>query len=181
MGAQDTPNPGEATDMNERNGMRTAALLFSALALLVGTGCGQTRAVQEAEEEEEVQVGYGTQPKDEVTGSISSVSGAEIDQRPVRRVEDLLVGRVAGVQVYEAPGGYLAVRIRGTSSFHGSNEPLYVVDGMPLSPGPGGALIGINPRDVKSIEVLKDAAATAIYGSRGANGVVVVTTKRGGN
>ena len=79
----------------------------------------------------------------------------------------------------QAPGGGIAVRIRGASSFNGSNEPLYVLDGFPMTPGPGGALTGINPYDIASIDVLKDAASTAIYGSRGANGVILIETKRG--
>jgi TonB-dependent starch-binding outer membrane protein SusC len=126
---------------------------------------------------DQVNVGYGTQSKRDVTGSVASVNPDSDGQRPVTRVEDLLRGRVAGVQVLDTPGG-LAVRIRGTSSIMGGNDPLFVVDGMPLAPGPGGTT-GLNPSDVESIEVLKDASATAIYGTRGANGVVLITTKRG--
>jgi iron complex outermembrane receptor protein len=96
----------------------------------------------------------------------------------VGRAEELLAGRFPGVEVYRAPGG-IAVRIRGSSSVYGSNEPLYVVDGMPIDPGPGGALVGINPSDIEKIEVLKDAGSTAQWGVRGANGVIVIKTKRG--
>ena len=88
------------------------------------------------------------------------------------------MSRFPGVVVTRTPDGGLAVRIRGTTSIHGSNEPLYVIDGVPIRPGPGGALAGINPYDIESIEVLKDPASTTMYGVRGANGVIVITTKR---
>jgi TonB-dependent SusC/RagA subfamily outer membrane receptor len=90
----------------------------------------------------------------------------------------VLSGRVAGVVVTRASDGGLAVRIRGSSSIAGNNQPLYVLDGMPITPGPGGSLTGLNPSDIESIKVLKDAAETALYGSRGANGVIVIKTKR---
>lgn len=88
------------------------------------------------------------------------------------------MSRFPGVVVTRAPDGGLSVRIRGTTSIHGSNEPLYVIDGMAIRPGPGGSLEGINPYDIESIEVLKDAASTTMYGMRGANGVIVIKTKR---
>lgn len=94
------------------------------------------------------------------------------------RVEELFVGRFPGVQVYQAAGG-IQVRIRGATSLRGSNDPLYIIDGFPFTPGTDG-LIAINPSDIAKIEVLKDAGQTAEYGSRGANGVVRITTKRGG-
>ena len=110
------------------------------------------------------------------------VSNAATDSQwqgqSVGRAEELLAGRFPGVEVYRAPGG-IAVRIRGATTVYGSNEPLYVVDGMPIEPGPGGALVGINPGDIEKIEVLKDAGSTAQWGSRGANGVIVIKTKRG--
>lgn len=95
----------------------------------------------------------------------------------VARTEELFVGRFAGVQVLRHPGGGISVRIRGATSIYGSNEPLYVVDGMLIEGGSGGALLGINPADIQRIEVLKDIGSTAFYGGRGANGVVVITTK----
>lgn len=94
------------------------------------------------------------------------------------QIERALAGRVAGVIVTRTPDGGIAVRIRGGTSVYGSNEPLYVVDGMPIEPGPNGALTGINPNDIESIKVLKDPAETAMYGSRGANGVIVIRTKK---
>ena|SRR5437868_3881996 len=92
--------------------------------------------------------------------------------------EELLAGRFPGVTVLRVAGG-IAVRIRGESTFSGDREPLYVVDGMTIEAGPGGALQGINPGDIERIEVLKDIGSTAQYGSRGANGVILITTKRG--
>ena len=96
--------------------------------------------------------------------------------RSVARVEELLSARFPGVQVYQTAQGF-SVRMRGPTSFMGGNEPLYILDGFPIEPGPGG-LVAINPADVASIEVLKDAASQAAYGLRGANGVVVIKTKR---
>ncbi|HUP88182.1 MAG TPA: TonB-dependent receptor plug domain-containing protein [Longimicrobiales bacterium] len=92
--------------------------------------------------------------------------------------EELLAGRFPGVQVIRIGGG-VAVRIRGQSTFNGDSEPLYVVDGQTIDAGPGGALMGINPNDIERIEVLKDIGSTGQYGSRGANGVILIKTKRG--
>ena len=125
-----------------------------------------------------VAVGYGTQSRRDVTGSVASVTGAEIAQIPATNAVDAIRGRVPGVDVAptsNAPGGGIQVRIRGQRSLTASNDPLYVLDGIPLS----GGLQDINPNDIASMEVLKDASATAIYGSRGANGVVLITTKQG--
>jgi TonB-dependent SusC/RagA subfamily outer membrane receptor len=111
----------------------------------------------------------------------SSQSSTERDWqgRGATRVEELFQGRFAGVRVYEAPGG-ITVRIRGGSgSINGSNDPLYLLDGFPYTPGPDG-LVSLNPGDIAKIEVLKDATSMAEYGVRGANGVVKITTKRGG-
>lgn len=90
------------------------------------------------------------------------------------------MGRVPGVLVERAPGGGVAIRIRGAASFYASTQPLYVLDGAAIDPGPNGALTGLNPHDIATIQVLKDPADTAIYGVRGANGVIVITTKRPG-
>ena len=107
-----------------------------------------------------------------------AVTAEDIERAPGKPIEELLMSRFPGVQVTRAPGGGIAIRIRGATSIHGSNEPLFVVNGVPIRPGPGGSLAGINPYDIESIEVLKDPASTAMYGVRGANGVVVVTMKR---
>ncbi|HSC37845.1 MAG TPA: SusC/RagA family TonB-linked outer membrane protein, partial [Chitinophagaceae bacterium] len=132
-----------------------------------------------------VVVGYGTQRKTDLTGSVTSLRGDKLKEMPVVSVEQAIQGRMAGVQVQQTsgqPGAGISVRVRGVSSIAGGNEPLYVIDGLPQFNddvrGVNG-LATINPSDIESIEVLKDAAATAIYGSRGANGVVMITTKSG--
>jgi TonB-dependent SusC/RagA subfamily outer membrane receptor len=107
----------------------------------------------------------------------ADVTSEDIQRAPGQSVEEILKGRVAGVTVTRTDGG-IAVRIRGATSIYGSNEPLYVLDGVPMQPGPGGSLTGIDPYDIESIEVLKDPADTALYGMRGANGVIVIKTKR---
>jgi TonB-linked SusC/RagA family outer membrane protein len=127
-----------------------------------------------------VVVGYGTVAKSDLTGSVGVLKGSELNKTPASSVDQLLQGKVAGVQVIVPsgePGAGATVRIRGSSSLNGSNSPLLVVDGFPW--GDAGNLKQINPDDIASIEVLKDASSAAIYGSRGANGVILVTTKRG--
>ncbi len=110
----------------------------------------------------------------------STVTAEDIERQGAAGspVEKALQGRVAGVTVTQTPDGSIAVRIRGAVSIHGNTEPLYILDGMPIQPGPNGTLSGINPFDIESIKVLKDAAETAMYGSRGANGVIIIKTKR---
>jgi TonB-dependent SusC/RagA subfamily outer membrane receptor len=110
-------------------------------------------------------------------GPTDSVSAADVGDQRVVRAEEMIRGRFAGVEVIALPGGGISVRIRGATSFNASTEPLYVVDGVTVTPEPGGALKWLAPRDIQRIEVLKDPASTAFYGSRGANGVIVVTTK----
>jgi TonB-dependent starch-binding outer membrane protein SusC len=128
--------------------------------------------------EEVVAIGYGTQRKSDLTGSVASIGQEEIQKVPVLNVAESLKGRVAGMQVSTsdpAPGGGVNIRIRGINTIQGSSGPLIVVDGYTSA----GDLNAINPRDIKSIEVLKDASATAIYGARGANGVILITTIQG--
>ncbi|MDN5213716.1 TonB-dependent receptor [Fulvivirgaceae bacterium BMA12] len=155
--------------------------------------------------EEIVVIGYGAVKRSDLTGSVASITSEDIQEIPTNTVSALLQGRAAGVQVTTgdaAPGGGINIRIRGTSTITGSTEPLYIIDGFPVNSDnddlyvSGGfnegtvestnankvrpnALSFINPNDIESIEILKDAAATAIYGSRGANGVVLIKTKRG--
>jgi TonB-linked SusC/RagA family outer membrane protein len=127
--------------------------------------------------DEVVVVGYGAVRRADLTGSVASVGEAAIKATPVVAVDRALQGRAAGVQVTTnsaRPGGGTTVRIRGTGSINAGNEPLYVIDGYPT-----GDLNSVNPADIESVEILKDASATAIYGSRGSNGVVMITTKRG--
>lgn len=131
--------------------------------------------------DEIVVVGYGRQKKSDLTGSVATVSAEDITKVPVSRVDQALQGRAAGVQVTQtngSPGAGTVIRVRGGNSITGSNEPLWVIDGIVV--GTNFNLNNINANDIQSIEVLKDASSIAIYGSRGANGVVLVTTKSGG-
>ena len=142
--------------------------------------------------EDVIVVGYSAQRKKDITGSVSSVSGDEIRNESGVGIQTALRGRAAGVTVSQAsgtPGGAINVRVRGSTSINASNQPLFVIDGVPLiqgnfaQVGVGGqdlnALADLNPNDIESIEVLKDASSAAIYGNRAANGVVLITTKKG--
>jgi TonB-linked SusC/RagA family outer membrane protein len=132
-----------------------------------------------------VVIGYGTAQKKDLTGSVSTISSAQVKDLPVSSIDQKLVGQIAGVQISSptgAPGGGVNVKIRGTGSITAGNNPLYVVDGFAISNSGGQAynpLNVLNPDDIESMTVLKDASSTAIYGSRGSNGVIVITTKRG--
>ncbi|WP_339903443.1 TonB-dependent receptor, partial [uncultured Cyclobacterium sp.] len=141
---------------------------------------------------EVVVIGYGAVKKSDLTGAVSSVKASEIQQTPITSIDQGLVGRASGVMVTQTsgmPGAVASIRIRGSSSLQGGNEPLYVIDGFPVYSGSGfgetggnarmSGLSTINPADIESIEILKDASATAIYGARAANGVVLITTKSG--
>lgn len=155
---------------------------------------------------EVVVVGYGTQKLSDVTGTVSSAELKRVNELPLSSVDQVLTGRVAGVQITQSSGqagAGTSIRIRGGNSINGINEPLFVVDGFPIindngayagggpigltnagsgNPGqgnPGGALNWLNPADIETVDILRDASATAIYGSRGANGVVIITTKKG--
>ncbi|MDR1975292.1 MAG: TonB-dependent receptor [Bacteroidales bacterium] len=124
-----------------------------------------------------VVVGYGTQRKGDLTGSISTITNEDMDQRPIISAGQAIQGKAAGVYVQQpngAPGGDLTIRVRGTTSFNGSNDPLYVVDGVPVD-----NINFLAPTDIADIQILKDASSAAIYGSRAANGVVIITTKAG--
>lgn len=128
--------------------------------------------------DEVVVVGYGTVKKSDLTGAVSGVSNRQYKNQPVQRVENILQGRTPGVEVTATsgmPGASMKVRVRGTTSINKSSDPLYVIDGIISSSG----LDGINPSDIQSMEILKDTSSTAIYGSRGSNGVILITTKQG--
>ncbi|MDR0505439.1 MAG: TonB-dependent receptor [Dysgonamonadaceae bacterium] len=128
--------------------------------------------------EEVVVIGYGMQRREAVTGSVASMQGEVLRDVQTGNITSALTGRVAGVQMTQTsskPGDDMRIRIRGTRSFSGDNDPLVVLDGIPFA----GTIGDINPNDIKSIDILKDASATAIYGSRGANGVIIVTTNKG--
>ncbi|QLE02192.1 TonB-dependent receptor [Galbibacter sp. BG1] len=136
--------------------------------------------------DEVVVIGYGTQERSDVSGAVSTVSSEALEGRPVADFQNALQGQVAGLQITNssgAPGGATSVRIRGTGSITGGSAPLYVVDGNIISAGVGNTqndpFATINPSDIESINVLKDASAAAIYGARAANGVIIITTKRG--
>jgi TonB-dependent SusC/RagA subfamily outer membrane receptor len=160
-----------------------AVLVFSYLGMQTAertVGLNTSINVQLEEDanflDEVVVVGYGTTAKKDVTGAISSIKGDDFKNLPVSGVDEALQGRMAGVQVVPnggAPGGSVSLRIRGTGTVNNS-EPLYVIDGIPTP-----NINGVNPNDIESIQVLKDASASAIYGTRAANGVIIVTTVKG--
>ena len=156
-------------------------ILAIALAASAAMGCarrgGSTPPTPEQMPEAEGASGRSMQG--EGTGSVSVVDGADLQGQPNAQVEEMLAGRVPGVQVMRLPGGGISVRIRGVGSWMSDSEPLYVVDGMPVTVSGGRGLYWLNPGDLQRIEILKDASATSFYGVRGANGVVIVTTKRG--
>jgi TonB-dependent SusC/RagA subfamily outer membrane receptor len=120
--------------------------------------------------------GHSREPADK-----PMVTAEDIENNPSAPIEKLLEAKVPGILVTRTANGGIAIQIRGASSFYSSNAPLYVIDDVPVEPGPDGALPAINPHDIESIKVLKDPAETGIYGMRGANGVIVITTKRPGN
>ena len=136
---------------------------------------------------EVVVVGYGTARKKDLTGSVTAISAKEFNKGPITTPEQLIAGKVAGVQITSnggAPGSGSRIRIRGGSSLNASNDPLIVIDGVPVDngniSGASNPLSFINPNDIESFNILKDASAAAIYGSRAANGVIIITTKKGG-
>ncbi len=141
--------------------------------------------------EEVVVIGYGTVKKEDATGAVNAISSKDFNRGAIVSPDQLITGKVAGVQITSnsgEPGGQTSIRIRGGTSVNASNEPLYVIDGVPIDNAPhnpGGFSSGrnplnfLNPNDIETFTVLKDASATAIYGSRGANGVVIITTKKG--
>ncbi|MFB0909924.1 MAG: TonB-dependent receptor plug domain-containing protein, partial [Flavobacterium sp.] len=136
-----------------------------------------------------VVVGYGTLSKRKLTGNIARVTSEDIEQIPVANVQNALVGKLAGVQVTQTNGkveGGINIRVRGAASISAGTQPLYVLDGIPLvtsnesgNGAPTNPLLTLSPNEIESIDVLKDASSAAIYGARGANGVVLITTKRG--
>lgn len=127
--------------------------------------------------DEVVVVGYGTVRKADLAGSVAVLDNKAFKDQPITQISDALQGRVSGVQVQSSgvPGGTVKIRVRGSGSINRSNDPLYVIDGIVRESG----LTGLNPEDIQSMQILKDASSTAIYGSRGANGVVLITTKTG--
>lgn len=147
------------------------------LALLFVTGCATSPASGRPSASDSVDIGYGEVDQDQVTGSVSTVQGRDNQtDRPRTLVE--MLSRVPGVRVMERAYGETTVRIRGSSSFLADEEPLFVVDGV-MMPSGDSVFRNLNPNQIESISVLKDAGQTAVYGSRGANGVILITMKKG--
>lgn len=181
-------NIGASTDANGQYNLNTPegniTLVFTYIGYItqeIGVSSRTTVNVTMQEDaaslDEVVVIGYGTIKKSDITGSVSSVSSKDINAVPAANVMQALAGRAAGVQVKAnngSPGAPVSIRIRGTNSIVGNNEPLYVIDGFPVNDA-----LSINNASIESIEILKDASAVAIYGSRASNGVVLITTKKG--
>jgi TonB-dependent starch-binding outer membrane protein SusC len=163
--------------MESPRAIRSLTTLLGMVAIASGGACSRANPPADRPEGEEVPVGYDTQTRDAITGAVTSVDVEELKGSRYTSIEDMLAGRVAGVSVVRSAGGF-SVRIRGVNSLRAGVEPLYVVDGVPMLPRPGRTGVAVNPHDIARIAVLKDAGAAALYGSFGANGVVVITTKR---
>jgi TonB-dependent starch-binding outer membrane protein SusC len=162
------------------SGGRGVTLLALATIASAVLGCGAARsAPPPSESPPEARGGAGRSVASEGTGSVAVVDGDKLQGIPEAQLEGLLEGRVAGVQIVRLPGGGISVRIRGPGSISGDTEPLYVVDGMPVNATADRGLYWLNPADIKRIEILKDASTTSMYGVRGGNGVVLITTRRG--
>lgn len=169
--------------MNRFNFAKNKAAIFFAMALLPSSlvysqTTNDTVSASEKKIEEVVVIGYGKQRKEAVTGSVVSVKGDVMREVPSANISQALQGRAAGVDISQSsskPGAPMQIRIRGTRSLTGNNDPLIVLDGIPFP----GSLADISPNDIQSLDILKDASATAIYGSRGANGVILITSKTG--
>jgi TonB-dependent SusC/RagA subfamily outer membrane receptor len=163
--------------------VRWTTLVCGGVAALLAAGCGANPRADDLPlpepDPDAVEMGYGTLPARQVTGAVGSVSQRQLHNVRVARVEELMQGRLPGVSVTRTGSGGYSVRVRGGSGFSNDGEPLFVLDGVPInSMRPGHALDGINPADVLRIDVLKDAGSAAIYGTRAANGVILITTRR---
>ena len=174
----------QITAPNETDSLRFTYVGFETqtVPILGRTQINVTLRSEGFEGDEVVVIGYGTREVRDLTGSVGVVTSEEIEGKPLASFEDALAGRVAGVQVQQNSGdqiGNFSVDVRGVGSFNGSNRPLYVVDGVPLDVTDVAFLSSINPEDIESISVLKDASSASIYGTRAADGVVIITTKTG--
>jgi TonB-dependent starch-binding outer membrane protein SusC len=152
-----------------------AALLTAAL---LGCSSGAEKAPPK-QPAPRAEGGMGRSLQGEGTAAIGKVDGDDLKNIPAKTIEELIQGRVAGVQVLQRPGGGFSILIRGPGSISSSTEPLYVIDGVPVEVSSGQGINWLNPQDIQRIEILKDASATSMYGMRGANGVVVITSRRG--
>lgn len=157
---------------------RVSSRIVFGLVLASIVGCHQRGVRPKPTSAETVSDGYGEKSKDQVGGAVQSVTFDDGPNKRVSRVEELIEGRFSGVLVQRTANGGYSVSIRGTGSFSSSEQPLYVIDGMPYEVGSGRGLGWLNPADVVRIDLLKNPAETSIYGVRGANGVIVITTKR---
>jgi TonB-dependent outer membrane receptor, SusC/RagA subfamily, signature region len=135
--------------------------------------------------DEVVVIGYGTVKKDDMTGSVTAIKAEELNRAAVTSPQQMMQGKIAGVQIIPGdggPGSGATIRVRGAASLNASNDPLFVIDGVPIASGAGSGMANplstINPNDIETFTVLKDASATAIYGSRASNGVIIITTKK---
>jgi TonB-dependent SusC/RagA subfamily outer membrane receptor len=159
---------------------RALTILTLAVAASGLLACGAARApARSSDDARETRGGSGRSRTGEGTGSVGVVDGDDLRGIPEAQLEGLLEGRVAGVQIVRLAGGGISVRIRGMGSINGDTEPLYVVDGMLVQATADRGLYWLNPADIRRIEILKDASTTSMYGVRGANGVVLITTRRG--
>lgn len=154
--------------LSSRHAVSAAATTMLATLALVAAGCASGGGARTSN------------PASDSTRTGQAVTARDMRQTPTGSVEKALEGRFPGVTVLRTESG-LAIRMRGAASVHGPNAPLYVIDGVPVEPGPNGDLTGLNPADIESIRVLKDAASTTMYGVRGGNGVIVIKTKRPGS
>ena len=161
-------------------------MIYCRMALSVATAvivtlpaCGRPGRLAPSADPDHADVGYGTRAERDLTGAVSSLSPGEVGAARPLAIEDLLRGKIPGLQVIRRANGQTAFRLRGTQSMTLEQEPLVVVDGIPLrSESVATALSGLTPEDVERVDVLKDLASTAIYGSRGAGGVILIRTRR---
>ena len=152
---------------------------FAALGVPLAIACASGPKPQPGPNTGTIDIGYGTQDRSETTGATASTNADEMRGFHYTRVEEMIASRFAGVDVHANADGSYSIRIRGRNSVNSSSDPLIVVDGVPALSAD--VLAGINPDDVRQIDVLRDAASAGIYGSRGANGVILIRTKRGGD
>ena len=152
--------------------MSLAARMAVGTGVLLGMLASCARSAPDGQEPAPAEGRTGGEPTNAV------VTAEEIRQNPSQSLAQVIQSKCASCTVYVTPDGRTSIRIRGRGTIMGSTEPLYVIDGVPIEPGPGGALHGINPHDIETIQILTDPASISMYGSRGANGVIVITTKQ---
>lgn len=183
VGVKGNPKIGTSTDIDGNFSLSVpegSTLVFSYVGCIsreMKAAQGMTVVLEDDSEnlEEVVVIGYGAVKRKDLTTAVSTIGEKDIDNRPIISAAQALQGKAAGIAVSSpngAPGGSMTIRVRGTTSMNGSNDPLYVVDGVPVD-----NLSFLSPNDIESMQILKDASAAAIYGSRGANGVILITTK----